>query len=82
MCRFLRPSLPGALEDNLHFDYKQFRIDVTPLAFHGHYFARAIVYQCGSDGELKEEIRWSGDTGKYSNGKTAMEVARQWAGLD
>lgn len=63
----------------MHFDYRLFRIDVTPLPFHGQYIARAIIYQCGSDGQLHEQIRWSGETGKYSNGKIAMEEARQWA---
>ena len=63
----------------MHFDYKQFRIDVTPLAYGGRYFARAAIYQCGSEGQLREEVRWSGDATRYSNGNTAMEVARQWA---
>lgn len=45
----------------LHFDYKQFRIDVTPLTFRGRYLARATIYQRGGGGLDREEIRWSGD---------------------
>lgn len=63
----------------MHFDYKQFRIDMTPLAFRGRYLARAVIYQRGAGGLDREEIRWSGDTDEYPNGRAAMEVARQWA---
>ncbi|SAL85749.1 hypothetical protein AWB74_07422 [Caballeronia arvi] len=63
----------------MYFDYRQFRIDATPLAYHGHYFARARIYQRDSAGQARDEVRWSGDTRAYPDELTAVEVARQWA---
>ncbi|MDR5781216.1 hypothetical protein QCE63_17565 [Caballeronia sp. LZ065] len=63
----------------MHFDYKQFRIDVTPLAFGDRYFARARIYRCDCAGKDQEEVRWSGDTSEYPDETIAANVARQWA---
>lgn len=59
----------------MEFEYGGYRIDATPLAEGGRYYARAKISTRDGSGEVK----WSGDLGAFASDAQAAERARAWA---
>jgi hypothetical protein len=63
----------------MKFDYKEFRIDASPLDEGGYYYARAKIYRRASAGGDAVEVKYSGDLGDYFSDAGAIEAAQRWA---
>ena len=63
----------------MKFDYKEFRIDASPLDEGGHYYARAKIYQRASADGDAVEVEYSGDLGDDPCDADAIEAAQRWA---
>jgi hypothetical protein len=63
----------------MKFDYKEFRIDASPLDEGGHTYARAKIYRRAATGGEAVEVKYSGDLGDFPSDATAVEAAQRWA---
>jgi hypothetical protein len=63
----------------MEFDYKDYRIDASPLAEGGRYFARARICTAAAAGARRNEVKWSGDLGHFGSEAEAAECGRKWA---
>ena len=63
----------------MHFDYKEFHINASPLDEGDSYYARAKIYRRDPVTGDAVEVKYSGDLGDYPSDADAIEAAQRWA---
>jgi hypothetical protein len=63
----------------MKFDYREFRVNASPLDEGGDCYARAKVYRCASAGGEAVEVKYLEDLGDYPSDADTIEAAQCWA---